>query len=151
MSDNRADVAKAAAELHRSVRGAAVRWNNRETRRWSEGEDDLEAGSLEFSVRAKSLGGIIDSAAFVRVFAPEGSLHFDVGLQFHLEGELDAADTVVAEFGRKFAAPLLLSHLRGAVSTECLVMGWDTIVLPPSLEEAVLDLSDDVIIGKAAS
>lgn len=30
-------------------------------------------------------------------------------------------------------------------------MGWDTIVLPPSLEEAVLDLSDDVIIGKAAS
>lgn len=72
MSDNRADVAKAAAELHRSVRGAAVRWNNRETRRWSEGEDDLEAGSLEFSVRAKSLGGIIDSAAFVRVFAPGG-------------------------------------------------------------------------------
>lgn len=151
MADDRVGVQNAAAELNSRIRGAAVRWNNRETRRWHESEDDSEAGSLEFSVRAKCLDGIIDSAGFVRVHAPEGVLHFDVGLQFHVEGELDVPATVMAEFGRRFAAPLLLSHLRGAVSTECLVMGWDVIVLPPSLEEAVLDLSDEVIVGKVAS
>lgn len=125
-----------------------MRWNNRETRRWRQEEDDFEPGAIEFAVRATSLDGLIDSAAFVRVFSPEGLLHFDVGLQFHVEGELDVSNEVMAEFGRRFAAPLLISHLRGAVSTECLVMSWDSIVLPPSLEETALKLSDDVILGK---
>lgn len=155
MLSAQSEASNSATELNSSVRSAAVRWNHREARRWREGEDDFEPGEVEFAVRAKPLASsrasAIDTAAFVRVATPEGLLHFDIGLQLHIEGKLNASDQTLAEFGRRFAAPLLLGHLRGAVSTECLIMGWDTIVLPPALEDSVLELSDEAILGTASS
>lgn len=147
MPDNEAELFDQASSLNTSITGASVRWNHREARRWQKGEDDFEPGSVEFAIRVNVLDGVLDSAAFVRVCAPEGPLHFDLGIQFHAEGDMSPSEEVIAEFGRRFAAPLLLGHLRGAISTECLIMSWDSIVLPPSLESAVISLEDHVILG----
>ncbi|MFN3339067.1 MAG: hypothetical protein ACK40Z_05155 [Dietzia sp.] len=135
-------------ELNTHTVKAALRWNKRIVERR---EEYVDAGDQQAQIafRVQALEQAIDSAAMIQIETAEGSVTLDLGMQFHLDRQVKCDDSVLAEYGRHVAAPMLISYLRGALTSECQTMGWQNMILPPTVEDSLRRMSDERILGQS--
>lgn len=147
-----AAVAHSWRDLEDRTTNAAMRWNKRFAERAMDGAAarggaETPGNHAEMAFRVARSGQVVDSSAMVTIASDEGTLALDLGMQFHLDSPVEYEDTVLAEYGRNVIAPLLVSYLRAAVTTECQIMGWKPLILPASVDEVLRNRTDDEILG----
>lgn len=135
-------------ELNTHTVNAALRWNKRIVER-REVAADTSGRQAQIAFRVQALEQAIDTAAMIQIETSEGSVTLDLGMQFHLDRQVECDASVLAEYGRHVAAPMLTSYLRGALTSECQTMGWQNMILPPTVEDSLRRMSDEQILGRS--
>lgn len=124
---------------------AAIRWNTRHSERWGEGEGPTKNAEIGFG--AQMIEKAAHGNANLSIHAPEGRMEFSLGVQVHFADVLAVEPPVLADFVRNVLGPMLVSYLRAVVTSESQVMGWDDLILPPTVERVLRDMTDEQLLG----